>query len=308
MAVELGDKFADAALVAQLLPLLLLGALVLHDDGETGVQKRLLTHALEEHAIVIDRVVKHLGIGMEAHLRAVFVGLADDLHLLRDMAAGEFHLEDIADAVQTAGNLVAPAAELSARVQHRVDDLERWLARLLLNVHGDAAAVIGHTDALAVFDGDLDMRAEARERLVDGVIHDLVYKVMQTARARRADVHAWAHTHRFQTFKDLDLTGVIGIGIDWCIFRHGCSSMSLIKGYILRALQKRRGVELRKIDPGLSVLPADDERFREIVRHVHDLARLLRGAESFPRDMRGAGVIEIAHGDDAVGPHDRFRA
>ena len=89
------------------------------------------------------------------------------------------------------------------------------------------------------------MRAEARERLVDGVIHDLVYKVMQTARARRADVHTRAHTHRFQTFKDLDLTGVIGIGIDWCIFRHGCSSMSLIKGYILRALQKRRGVELR---------------------------------------------------------------
>ena len=89
------------------------------------------------------------------------------------------------------------------------------------------------------------MRAEARERFVDGVIHDLVYKVMQTARARRADVHARAHTHRFQTFKDLDLTGVIGIGIDWCIFRHGCSSMSLIKGYILRALQKRRGVELR---------------------------------------------------------------
>ena len=264
MAVELGDKLADAALVAQLLPLLLLGALVLHDDGETGVQKRLLTHALEEHAIVIDRVVKHLGIGMEAHLRAVFVGLADDLHLLRDMAAGEFHLIDIAvfeyahfkpvrervhharaDAVQTAGDLVAPAAELAARVQHRIDDLERGLARLLLNVHGDAAAVIGHADALAVFDGDFDMRAEARERLVDGVIHDLVYKVMQTARARRADVHTRAHTHRFQTFKDLDLTGVIGIGIDWCIFRHGCSSMSLIKGYILRTLQKRRGVELR---------------------------------------------------------------
>ena len=201
---------------------------------------------------------------MEAHLRAVFVGLADDLHLLRDMAAGEFHLIDIAvfeyahfkpvrervhharaDAVQTAGDLVAPAAELAARVQHRIDDLERGLARLLLNVHGDAAAVIGHADALAVFDGDFDMRAEARERLVDGVIHDLVYKVMQTARARRADVHTRAHTHRFQTFKDLDLTGVIGIGIDWCIFRHGCSSMSLIKGYILRTLQKRRGVELR---------------------------------------------------------------
>ena len=149
---------------------------------------------------MIDRVVEHLGIGMEAHLRAVFVGLADDLHLLRDMAAGEFHLVDIAvfeyahfepvresvyharaDAVQAAGDLVAPAAELAARVQHRIDDLERGLARLLLNVHGNAAAVVGHADALAVLNGYLDMRAEARERLVDGVIDDLIYQMVQTA-------------------------------------------------------------------------------------------------------------------------------
>ena len=200
VVVELGDELADAALVAQLLPLLLPGALVLHDDGETGVEKRLLPHTLEEHVIMIDRIVKHLGVGMEAHLRAVPVGFADDLHLLRNVAAGEFHLVDAAvfeyahlqpvrecvyharaDAVQTAGDLIAPAAELAAGVQHRIDDLERGLARLLLNVHGNAAAVVGHADALAVLNGYLDMRAEARERLVDGVIDDLIYQMVQTA-------------------------------------------------------------------------------------------------------------------------------
>ena len=240
VAVELGDELADAALVAQLLPLLLLGALVLHDDGETGVQECLLAHALEEHVIMIDRVVKHLGIGMEAHLRAVFVGLADDLHLLRDVAAGEFHLIDIAvfeyahfepvrervhharaDAVQTAGDLVAPAAELAARVQHRVDDLERGLPRLLLNVHGDAAAVVRNADGLARLDADLDVRAEAGKRLVDGVIHDLIYKVMQSARACRADIHTRTHTHRFQSFQDLDLAGVVGIWVGGIMIRHG---------------------------------------------------------------------------------------
>ena len=83
--------------------------------------------------------------------------------------------------MQTAGDLVAPAAELAARVQHRIDDLERGLARLLLNVHGNAAAVVGHADALAVLNGYLDMRAEARERLVDGIIDDLIYQMVQTA-------------------------------------------------------------------------------------------------------------------------------
>ena len=149
---------------------------------------------------MIDRIVKHLGVGMEAHLRAVPVGFADDLHLLRNVAAGEFHLVDAAvfeyahlqpvrecvyharaDAVQTAGDLIAPAAELAAGVQHRIDDLERGLARLLLNVHGNAAAVVGHADGLAVLNGYLDMRAEARERLVDGVIDDLIYQMVQTA-------------------------------------------------------------------------------------------------------------------------------
>ena len=150
-----------------------------------------------------------------------------------------------AHAVEAAGDLIAAAAEFAAGMEHGIHNLQRGPPGLGLDIHGDAAAVIGDGDGVAGVDGNGDMLTVSRQCFIDGVIHDLVYKVMQTARARRADVHTRAHTHRFQTFKDLDLTGVIGIGIDWCIFRHGCSSMSLIKGYILRALQKRRGVELR---------------------------------------------------------------
>ena len=48
-----------------------------------------------------------------------------------------------ADAVQAAGDLIAAAAEFAARMQDRIDDLERGAAGLGLNVHGDAAAVVG---------------------------------------------------------------------------------------------------------------------------------------------------------------------
>ena len=110
-----------------------------------------------------------------------------------------------ADTVQTAGDLVASAAELAARVQHGVDDLKRRTARLRLNVDRNAAAVIHNGDGVALVDRHLNFRAVARERLVDGVIHNFVDEVMQAAHRRRADVHARALAHRLQSFEHLDL-------------------------------------------------------------------------------------------------------
>jgi hypothetical protein len=48
-----------------------------------------------------------------------------------------------AHAVEAAGDLVAAAAEFAAGVQHGVHHLKRGLAGLGLDVHGDAAAVVG---------------------------------------------------------------------------------------------------------------------------------------------------------------------
>ena len=110
-----------------------------------------------------------------------------------------------AHAVQTAGDLIASAAELAARVQHGVDDLERGTARLRLNVDRNAAAVIHNGDGVALVDRHLNFRAVARKRFVDGVIHNFIDEVMQAAHRRRADVHARALAHRLQSFEHLDL-------------------------------------------------------------------------------------------------------
>ena len=110
-----------------------------------------------------------------------------------------------AHAVQTAGDLIASAAELTARVQHGIDDLERGAPRLRLNVDRDTTAVINNGDGVALVDRHLDLRAVACERLVNGVIHNFVNEVVQAARGRGADVHARALAHRLKPFEHLDL-------------------------------------------------------------------------------------------------------
>ena len=54
---------------------------------------------------------------------------------------------------------------------------------------GDAPAVVVDADDVSRLDAHLDLRAEARQGLVDGVVHDLVDQVVQAAGGGGADVH-----------------------------------------------------------------------------------------------------------------------
>ena len=62
--------------------------------------------------------------------------------------------------------------ELAACVQDGEHNLERRNAHLRVNTAGNAAAVVGNADDIALFDRNFDVRAVACERLVDRVIDD----------------------------------------------------------------------------------------------------------------------------------------
>ena len=47
--------------------------------------------------------------------------------------------------------------------------------------------------------------AQVFKGLVDGVVHNLIHKVVQTTRTRRTDIHAGAHTHGFKALADLNV-------------------------------------------------------------------------------------------------------
>ena len=204
--------------------LLGVGPLVGESDLEALVEERHLLQPLEQRLRAELGLVEDRRVGPERDGRAALLRRADllqrtlrraalrvRLHPLRAVAVHlelELHRERVddrhADAVQAAGDLVAVAAELPARVQRGEDDLGGGLAPGV-RVDRDAAPVVGDATAAVGEDRDVDARGLAGHRLVDRVVDDLVHEVVQARRTRRADVHARALTDGLQPLEDGDV-------------------------------------------------------------------------------------------------------
>ena len=86
--------------------------------------------------------------------------------------------------METTGDLVALAvAELAAGVENGQYNLNGRPLLLLVHLDGDAAAVVDHGHRVVGMDCYLDRAAVAGERLIDGVINDLVDKVVEPSDA-----------------------------------------------------------------------------------------------------------------------------
>ena len=132
-----------------------------------------------------------------------------------------------ADAVEAAGDRVAAAAELAARVEDRHDDLDRRSPLGGVDVDGDTAPVVLHRHAAVGPQDDLDVRAVPGQRLVDRVVHHLVHQVVEAALARRTDVHTGTFADSFQAFEDGNVAGAIFVLAAVCLFVcHGGHSFS----------------------------------------------------------------------------------
>ena len=229
------DELADAALVVEDVLLRRFRALVAEDDANAAVEERHLAEAGLEHVVLeiarlenAVRVILVLDVRPEADGRAGALGLADYLEVVEHLAARILLLVDPsvlidvdlhvlgervdhrrADAVQTAGDLVAAAAELAARVQNRQADLDRGAADLRVNTDREAASVVLHRAGAVLVQRDDDLVAEARQRLVHRVVHDFIHQMVQAALVRRADIHARPLAHGLKPFENLNLVLVV---------------------------------------------------------------------------------------------------
>src|SRR5882724_10414211 len=199
--------------------------LVLDDDLQSAVQERQLAQPIRERierelADLEDRRVRLesddgavLGRLLARRQRAgrhpaLLVALRPHL-----AAAADLDVEPLAqrvddgdaDAVQAARDLVGRVLELAAGVQHGQHDFRRRLARLLVRVDGNPAAVVADGDGIVGVQDDFDRVAEAGERLVDGIVDDLVDQVVQAVGARVADVHGGALADGLEAFEHLDV-------------------------------------------------------------------------------------------------------
>src|SRR5688572_2012920 len=184
LAVQVLDEVDDAAVVLEGGLEALGAALVAEADLQALREERHLAETLlESRAVVVDRLedleVRQEGDAGPAAVRlgALFERAHRDAALVRLLVLvavtpdrevqplGERVHDGDAHAVETAGDLVAAAlAELAARVKDREYDLGGRLLLLLHDVHRDAAAVVGHGDAVVRMDGDLDLGGLAGER------------------------------------------------------------------------------------------------------------------------------------------------
>ena len=133
---------------------------------------------------------------------APHVALSADL---RVHAGGQGVDDGDADAVQAARHGVSAAAELASGVQDGHDDLDRRLVLRGVFVNGDATTVVDDLDAAVRLNRDLDVVGVAGQRLVNGVVDNLVHQVVQAAFAGGSDVHARALAHGFQALEDGDV-------------------------------------------------------------------------------------------------------
>src|SRR5438067_692729 len=195
-------------------------------DLEPLVQVGHLAQTVLDHLAVELRVREDLGIGPEPHDGARVVRFADRLDRALGHASGVFLVVDLAasvdphlkalteevhrrhaNAVEAGGDLVAAAAELAPGVEPGHDQLQSRQPLLLVDVDGDAPAVVIDLDAAVREEGDHDPPRVAGEGLVDRVVDHLVDQVVEAARARRADVHARTPPDMLPALEDLDLLG-----------------------------------------------------------------------------------------------------
>jgi hypothetical protein len=80
------------------------------------------------------------------------------------------------------------------------DNLERALLGLLVHSHRDTPAVVLDADGSVFVERDLHLAAKPFERLVHGVVDELVHEMMEPLGAGVADVHGGPLSDGIETF------------------------------------------------------------------------------------------------------------
>ena len=237
--VQVPDEAGDAAVEIE--GDLAVGAFVDQLDFKAGVEISHLAQAGRQRGEVILVLAEDLRVGLERDRGAAGPhgqhvghrpGGAAPRVLLEHVPTVALHLDAHlggqgvhhvrAHPVQSAGDLVAAAAELGPGVERRHRRLEAGQAGGGVDVDGNAPPVVLDGDRRVLRDLDDDPVAVARHRLVDGVVDDLVDQVMEAALVGAPDVHSGPAAYRLRALEHLDVYGgvVLRRGAVLCLHGH----------------------------------------------------------------------------------------
>jgi len=110
-----------------------------------------------------------------------------------------------ADAMQAARHLVGVLVEFAAGMKLGHDDFGRRNSLALMDVDGNAAAIVAHGHRAIGIQDHLNRSGVSGQRLVDGVIDHLIDHVMQAGPIIGvADIHAGPLAHGIKAFQNPD--------------------------------------------------------------------------------------------------------
>ena len=109
--------------------------------------------------------------------------------------------------MESARGRVRATAEFSTGVEFGHHEFEARESRFALGINGDATTIVLHLNGAVRAQDDGDLRAVARQCLIDGVVDDFPQAVHQTAGVRGPDVHAGAFTHGVKPLKHREVPG-----------------------------------------------------------------------------------------------------
>ena len=98
--------------------------------------------------------------------------------------------------MQSAGNLVSPAAEFTAGMQDRKYYLNRRNTGFLLNVYRNTAAVVLYRDRIILIYLYFNRITETGKRFIHGIINDLIHEVMEASHGSTSNIHTRTFPYR----------------------------------------------------------------------------------------------------------------
>ena len=196
--------------------------LILEHDFDAGIEESEFAHSVRQNLPVVNRFGKDGIIGPELHERTCFallpvtdrllfgdcvhrskrfafcIILAVDsavtidlyVHRLRERV----HAAD-ADTVETTGHFVAILIKLTTGMEDGHNDFQRGLMLLRVHIDRNTTSVILDSNGVILVDMNGYLVTETGERLIDGVIHHFINKVVQTLERYIADIHRGAFAH-----------------------------------------------------------------------------------------------------------------
>ena len=102
--------------------------------------------------------------------------------------------------MQTAGNLIASAAEFAAGVQNGEHNLHGGNSHLRLNANRNAASIVHNGDGVVAVNVNINIFTVSGQSLVDTVVHNLIHKMVEPPFRSRTYVHTRPFANGFKAF------------------------------------------------------------------------------------------------------------